>query len=123
VMMPALIAGTPVEGARRRANQLLERVGLAERLTHKPGELSGGEQQRVAVARALVQEPRAVLADEPTGNLDTAAGAAVVALLQELNRHGTTIAVITHNHDVAAAMRRRIELKDGRITGDSGAAT
>src|SRR5215467_5818986 len=118
-----LYRGLPARERRRRAREALEKVGLGHRLGHRPNQLSGGERQRVAIARAVVGSPAIVLADEPTGNLDTAAGAAVVALLQQLNRHGTTIAVITHNHDVAAAMRRRIELKDGRITGDSGAAT
>ena len=118
-----LYRGLPARERRRRAREALEKVGLGHRLGHRPNQLSGGERQRVAIGRAVVGSPAIVLADEPTGNLDTAAGAAVVALLQELNRHGTTIAVITHNHDVAAAMRRRIELKDGRITGDSGAAT
>ncbi|HKA11536.1 MAG TPA: ABC transporter ATP-binding protein [Candidatus Dormibacteraeota bacterium] len=118
-----LYRGFPARERRRRAREALERVGLGHRLGHRPNQLSGGERQRVAIARAVVGSPAIVLADEPTGNLDTAAGAAVVALLQQLNRHGTTIAVITHNHDVAAAMRRRIELKDGRIIGDSGATT
>ena len=118
-----LYRGLPARERRRRAREALEKVGLGHRLGHRPNQLSGGERQRVAIGRAVVGSPAIVLADEPTGNLDTAAGAAVVALLQELNRYGTTIAVITHNHDVAAAMRRRIELKDGRITGDSGAAT
>jgi lipoprotein-releasing system ATP-binding protein len=116
VMMPALIAGTPTESARRRATQLLERVGLAERLTHRPGELSGGEQQRVAVARAIVQEPRAVLADEPTGNLDPATGAGVQSLLLELNReHDITLVVVTHSASLAGAMDRTLRLRAGQI--------
>jgi len=118
-----LYRGLPARERRRRAREALEGVGLGHRLGHRPNQLSGGERQRVAIARAVVGSPAIVLADEPTGNLDTAAGAAVVALLQQLNRHGTTIAVITHNHDVAAAMHRRIELKDGRIIGDSRATT
>src|SRR5262245_17156926 len=118
-----LYRGLPPRERRRRAREALEGVDLGHRFDHRPNQLSGGERQRVAIARAVVGSPAIVLADEPTGNLDTAAGAAVVAALQELNRDGTTIAVITHNHDVAAAMRRRIELKDGRIVGDSMATT
>ncbi len=120
VMMPALIAGTATDAARRRASALLERVGLAERLDHKPGELSGGEQQRVAVARALVQEPRAVLADEPTGNLDPATGAGVQDLLMELNheRH-ITLVVVTHSASLAGAMDRTLRLAAGRIVSDA----
>lgn len=118
-----LYRGLPLRERRRRAREALEKVGLGHRLGHRPNQLSGGERQRVAIGRAVVGGPAIVLADEPTGNLDTAAGAAVVVLLQELNRDGTTIAVITHNHDVAAAMRRRIELRDGRIVGDSTTAT
>jgi lipoprotein-releasing system ATP-binding protein len=120
VMMPALIGGTSTEAARRRARQLLERVGLAERLEHRPGELSGGEQQRVAVARALVQEPRAVLADEPTGNLDPATGEGVQNLLMELNReHDITLVVVTHSATLAAAMDRTLRLTAGRIATDA----
>ena len=118
-----LYRGLPLKERRRCAREALERVGLGHRIGHRPNQLSGGERQRVAIARAVVGSPAIVLADEPTGNLDTAAGVAVVALLRDLNRDGTTIAVITHNHDVAAAMRRRIELRDGRIVGDSGVGT
>ena len=120
VMMPALIAGTTTDAARRRATELLERVGLAERLEHRPGELSGGEQQRVAVARALVQEPRAVLADEPTGNLDPTTGAGVQSLLLELNReHAITLVVVTHSASLAGAMDRTLRLRAGRIAADT----
>jgi lipoprotein-releasing system ATP-binding protein len=120
VMMPALIAGTPTDAARRRATELLTRVGLAERLEHRPGELSGGEQQRVAVARALVQEPRAILADEPTGNLDPATGEGVQSLLLELNReHDITLVVVTHSATLAAAMDRTLRLSGGRIATDA----
>ncbi len=120
VMMPALIAGTSTDAARRRATQLLERVGLAERLTHRPGELSGGEQQRVAVARALVQEPRAVLADEPTGNLDPTTGEGVQNLLLELNReHDITLVVVTHSATLAGAMDRTLRLRAGRIASET----
>ena len=116
VMMPALIAGVGWEEARRRAMDLLERVGLAPRIDHKPGELSGGEQQRVAVARALIQEPRVVLADEPTGNLDPVTGAGVQDLLIELNRERRlTLVVVTHNAGLAGAMDRTLRLAAGRI--------
>jgi putative ABC transport system ATP-binding protein len=108
-------------GERRRlAVDALERVGLAQRMTHRPAQLSGGERQRVAIARAIVGRPAVVLADEPTGNLDTAAGAAIIELLLELNRDGATIGVITHNQEVAAAARRRVEIRDGWIIHDSG---
>ena len=108
---------TPAE-RRTRAASALARVGLDHRLTHKPQKLSGGERQRVAIARALVGAPSIVLADEPTGNLDTATGAELITLLQQLNAQGTTLVVITHNHEVAAAAQRQITLRDGRIVAD-----
>jgi putative ABC transport system ATP-binding protein len=100
---------------RRRAAAALARVGLAHRLAHRPQKLSGGERQRVAIARALIGEPAILLADEPTGNLDSAAGADLVALLRDLNDQGTTLVVITHNEEVAAAAKRVVVLRDGRI--------
>ena len=116
-----LYRGVPGAERRRLARQALERVGLGHRLGHRPTTLSGGERQRVAIARALVGHPQVVLADEPTGNLDSAASADLVALLQALNRQGVTLVVVTHDHGVAAAMTRRVELQDGRVVRDSGA--
>ncbi len=117
-MMPCLIHGISKKEAALRAEAILTLVGLKERLSHKPGELSGGEQQRVAVARALVLEPKVLLADEPTGNLDTKTGGSVFALLQELNRiKGVTLIIVTHNPNLAAQMPRQILLTDGKATG------
>jgi lipoprotein-releasing system ATP-binding protein len=116
VMMPALIRGMPRDEAARRARAVLEQVGLAERLSHKPGELSGGEQQRVAVARAVVLSPRAILADEPTGNLDPATAAEVHDLLMELNRtHGITLVIVTHNDRLVDLANRALRLERGRV--------
>ncbi|MER7367561.1 ABC transporter ATP-binding protein [Nonomuraea wenchangensis] len=110
-----LYAGVRRGERTRRAAEALRRVGLGHRLDHRPGQLSGGEKQRVAVARAIVGEPALLLADEPTGNLDSAAGAEVLAILRRLHGDGTTVAVITHDNEVAAAAPRRIRLRDGRI--------
>jgi lipoprotein-releasing system ATP-binding protein len=116
VMLPALIGRVPVREARARAVELLERVGLGGRLEHRPGELSGGEQQRVAVARAVMRRPRLLLADEPTGNLDPATGERVHELLLALNEEsGSTLVVATHNDRLAAAMERTLRLVAGRI--------
>ena len=117
-MMPCLIQGIPKKESASRAEAILTLVGLKERLTHKPGELSGGEQQRVAVARALVLGPKVLLADEPTGNLDTKTGEAVFDLLQELNQiKGVTLIVVTHNLKLASRLSRQIHLLDGKALG------
>jgi lipoprotein-releasing system ATP-binding protein len=116
VMLPSLIAREGSQAARTRARELLARVGLADRVDHRPGELSGGEQQRVAVARAAVRRPRLLLADEPTGNLDPDTGERVTNVLLELNREvGSTLVVVTHNDRLAAAMERRLRLEGGRV--------
>jgi putative ABC transport system ATP-binding protein len=113
-----LYAGIPAAERRQLARVQLERVGLGHRLTHRPAQLSGGERQRVAIARALVGGPSIVFADEPTGNLDTRSGGQIVDLLRELNADGTTIAVITHDLDVAASLPRRVHIRDGAIERD-----
>ncbi len=121
VMLPAMIAAGPItwlgckKAVQQRAFQLLERIGLAERLKHKPYELSGGERQRAAIARALINQPRLLLADEPTGNLDSKTGYGILDILKELNQQGQTILMVTHDDRIARQAGRIIRLSDGKI--------
>jgi len=117
-----LYTGTPQRQRRKLAAEALERVGLSHRTKHMATKLSGGERQRVAIARALIGSPEILLADEPTGNLDSEAGTSIVELIEDLNREGTTIAVITHDREIAARFARRVEIKDGMIVSDTRAA-
>ncbi|NRQ31640.1 ABC transporter ATP-binding protein [Nonomuraea sp. NN258] len=116
-----LYTGLALAERRRRAAAALERVGLAHRLDHEPHELSGGERQRVAIARAVAGDPPLVLADEPTGALDSVSGAGVMDLLRELNGTGTTIVIITHDREIAAGLPRQVSMRDGTIVSDSAA--
>ncbi|MFI5262854.1 MAG: ABC transporter ATP-binding protein [Candidatus Limnocylindrales bacterium] len=115
VATPLLYQGVGRSERLARARAALDHLGLGDRLDHEPSELSGGQQQRVAIARALVTNPRLLLADEPTGNLDSASGAEVIALLHDLNAAGMTVVLITHDADVAAAARRQVHVRDGRL--------
>lgn len=119
VMLPCLIGGEKPEAARTRAEGLLKEVGLGSRLNHKPGELSGGEQQRTAIVRSIMQSPEVILADEPTGNLDTRTGEEVFEILLELNKdRDTTMAIVTHNERLASRLSKRITMVDGNIKED-----
>ena len=118
VELPLIYSDIPFWQRRKRAKHALERVGLGDRMTHKPNQLSGGEKQRVAVARALVSEPSLLLADEPTGNLDSATSAGIMDLFEQLYREGQTIIMVTHEADIAAHARRVVRMKDGQIYSD-----
>ncbi|MFF5205903.1 ABC transporter ATP-binding protein [Streptosporangium sp. NPDC000396] len=118
-----LYTGTPLRVRRERAAAALERVGLGHRLAHRPNQLSGGEQQRVAVARAVAGDPPLLLADEPTGNLDSSAGAEVLGVLRDLHAAGTTIAIITHDAEIAEWCPRQVRVRDGQIVDDHGDGT
>jgi putative ABC transport system ATP-binding protein len=118
VEMPMLFGGVPVKERHKRAKELLERVGLGDRVDHKPTELSGGQMQRVAIARALAMDPDIVLADEPTGNLDSSAGGDIMAVFTDLWKQGRTLVVITHDPALARRASRVVEIRDGRVVSD-----
>jgi putative ABC transport system ATP-binding protein len=122
VELPLLFGGVAAKERRERARAMLERVDLADRMEHKPTELSGGQMQRVAIARALVNRPALVLADEPTGNLDSASGKAIVGIFEELHAQGQTIVMITHDMGLARLASRVVQIRDGRIVQDTAAA-
>jgi putative ABC transport system ATP-binding protein len=116
---PLMYAGVPRRTRRRVAKQMLDLVGLGDRLHHKPNQLSGGQNQRAAIARALINRPNLILADEPTGNLDTESGTAILKLLTELNQQGHTLVLVTHDTQIAEAAERQIRIRDGRLVSDS----
>jgi putative ABC transport system ATP-binding protein len=118
VELPMVFAGVPAEERAARARQVLDVVGLTPRAGHRPDQLSGGEQQRVAIARAVVMEPALLLADEPTGNLDSVSGREIVGLIEEMNRRGLTLIVVTHDPLIGARARRQIHLSDGLVVAD-----
>ncbi len=118
VMLPLRFSRSEHPGAEARAKNLLERVGLGDRLDHRPGELSGGQMQRAAIARALLMQPALLLADEPTGNLDSKTATEVIALLRELHEGGQTVVLVTHDNDIAASAHRLVRLRDGKVESD-----
>jgi len=118
VELPLIYGGTSSKERRRAATESLTRVGLADRMTHRPNELSGGQRQRVAIARALVNHPSIILADEPTGNLDSKTSEEILTLFEQLYKDGQTIILVTHEHDIAAHARRQVHLKDGMVERD-----
>ena len=119
VLLPLRFHRSPPAGVHERAGELLERVGLSQRRDHRPGELSGGQMQRAAIARALLLKPALLLADEPTGNLDSKSAADVLELIDEVHRGGQTVVMVTHDNDIAARAPRQVRLRDGRIEHDS----
>ena len=118
VELPLVLAGTALKERRERAREVLDAVGLSARLDHRPDQLSGGERQRVAIGRAIVMKPGVLLADEPTGNLDSKSGAEVVEIIEQLNRGGISLLVVTHDPDIGGRARRHLVMHDGRIIGD-----
>ncbi|MCF6097799.1 ABC transporter ATP-binding protein [Thermovorax subterraneus] len=121
VELPMIYAGMKPTDRKKRAAELLSLMGLHDRMSHKPSELSGGQQQRVAIARALATDPPIILADEPTGNLDSKSGSDVMGILESLNSEGKTVILITHDREIASRARRRIEIRDGKIIRDERA--
>lgn len=121
VELPMIFAGIPIELRAQRVRDALEKVGLTPRAGHRPDQLSGGEQQRVAIARAVIMNPALLLADEPTGNLDSASGREIIDLIEGMNRQGLTLVVVTHDPQLGARARRRIQIRDGRIESDQRA--
>jgi putative ABC transport system ATP-binding protein len=120
VELPLIYGGLPRRERREKAKRALERVGLGDRMHHQPNELSGGQRQRVAIARALVNDPSILLADEPTGNLDSVTSGEIMGLFDELHQAGNTVILVTHEQDIAAHARRRVQLRDGRVLSDEG---
>ena len=123
VELPLVLAGEPPRARRERAAAVLESVGLKTRVTHRPDQLSGGERQRVAIGRAIVMKPSFLLADEPTGNLDTRSGDEIMQILEQLNRGGIALLIVTHDPAIGSRARRHLKLRDGQIVGDVGEAS
>ncbi len=120
IELPLLLAGVPARQRRERSAVLIDSFGLGSRHNHRPEELSGGQRQRVAIARAVINQPAVLLADEPTGNLDRSSGTEIIELLEELNRGGQTLVIVTHDPEIGERARRRVRVVDGRLAADSG---
>ena len=118
VELPLIYSKVPANERKRRAIEALKEVGLGDRLNHTPNQLSGGQQQRVAIARALVTNPSLILADEPTGNLDSKSSMEIIELLRDINKKGNTVVIVTHEHDIASEAKRIVEIKDGKVVSD-----